>query len=182
MYPDQSLIEHLLGGQADAISRSHAAALWAAEEAVLTVFDPGPHLGYVSGGRGSVSLVERFAAAAFAARLLGEPACASHYRGRLLALAPGLAALIEDEAARAEGAHFTPSSAARARLGAHLSAALEGVHRLVRHPHDAPDPAGWSADAAAALRDVVALVAFQAAVVAGVRLVRGGEMAARRAA
>ncbi|NUW44695.1 CMD domain protein [Nonomuraea rhodomycinica] len=148
------------------------------------------------GGTGEVSLVERYAVAAFVAGLHRDPASARHYDDLLSAHDPDLAAAVsaEVEAATATGpygiypegplaAESVPGPVHRvgdrAALGERLAAALEHAHLLVFRPREA-DPqalralarAGWSTTGVVTLSQLVSFLTFQIRVVAGLRLLR----------
>lgn len=146
---------------------------------------------------GSVTLAERHAVAAFVAGLHQQPEAAGFYAAALVAhdappgLAPAIAAEIAQGAARgpygrypagplsaedAEGPVYRVAPAARAVLGARLSAALEHAHLLVFRPRDASPQAlqellnaGWSATDIVILSQLVAFLSFQIRVVVGLR-------------
>lgn len=174
--PDESLIEYLLGTESNRLLRGHVAVLWAAEAAYLALMKPARP--------GPLTVLERKAIAGFAAMLLGEPACISHYRGQILAAAPELAARIEAESLRivprrvAEaGGVVAPLSPEAVRMvGRRLAAGLEHVARLVLRPGVHPAPPGWDPEALRVLTEIIALVTFQARTVAGLRAVLDQEM------
>lgn len=144
------------------------------------------------------SLAERAAVAAFVAALHVDEPAAAHYGAlareaggaeladRVLAL--GVAARTEgpygDYPARGPlaaesvaGLRFTADDAAREALGARLAAALEHAHLLVFRPRESSPEAlealadaGWSADGIVTLSQLVAFLAFQLRVAAGLRL------------
>ncbi|MFT3691379.1 hypothetical protein [Paenirhodobacter sp.] len=165
-----TLIEHLLGQPLSPLLRANDPVLWMAELAWLNLLQPARP--------GEVTVLERQVIAAFAAVLLGDPACISHYRGVLMAQSPELAARIEAEALRAAGtAPFRLSPGTVRMVGTRLA---EGLEQVARPARDTP---GWSPEARAVLDSIVALVAFQARVVTGLRAVLGHTDAdARRAA
>ena len=143
-----------------------------------------------------VSLTERLLIAAFATRLTGADATADHY-ARLAADADGSAAsVIASLADRAgtsgpfgryreaglaaegtDGLRFSVPEDARAQLGDRLAAALEHTHLLVYRPREAADAAlqrlldaGWTVSGIVTLSQLVAFLAFQQRVVAGLRV------------
>lgn len=144
------------------------------------------------------SLAERFAVAAFVAALHGQPEIAGFYAGKLKAEANG-AALAEAVAAAAKagagkgpyghypagplsaedesGPVFHVGAAEKAVLGARLAAALEHAHLLVFHLRDAKPAdlgrliaAGWSTTGIVTLSQLIAFLAFQIRVVAGLKV------------
>ncbi len=142
---------------------------------------------------GDVSLRERFAVAAFVAALHGDTPAAPFYAGRLEAA--DAAAIAAEVAAGATsgpygaypagplsventpGLVFRVSAAGRAALGGKLAAALEHAHMLVFHPRDSSDAAlqalldaGWTTTGIVTLSQLVAFLAFQIRVVAGLRV------------
>jgi CMD domain protein len=146
----------------------------------------------------AVSLTERFAVATFVARLHGDEDIARFYQGELItsvgradlgATLLDLATLalgrgpygrypagplsVEDSA----GPVFTPAAEALAVLGPRLGAALAHAHLLVFHPRDARAhhlqqllTAGWTTTGIVTLSQLVAFLAFQIRVVAGLKL------------
>jgi uncharacterized protein YciW len=72
------------------------------------------------------------------------------------------------------GPHYLADAEARRALGAKLAAAFEHVHLVVFHPRDASraslvrlQEAGWSATGIVTLSQIVAFLAFQIRVAAG---------------
>ncbi|WP_198370232.1 CMD domain protein [Roseomonas rosulenta] len=143
---------------------------------------------------GDFSIAERFAVAAYVAGLHGAAPTADHYAAGLRghggeALAGAVAAAVTQT--RAEGpkgayppgplsAEDTPappfalSPDVAATLGPKLVAALAHAHYLVLHPRDAAaarfaplKDAGWTEDSIVSLSQLVAFLAFQIRVVAG---------------
>lgn len=145
-----------------------------------------------------VSLAERFAVAAFVARLHAQPDIAAFYAGKLVDAENGAALLAATEAAVAIGAGkgpygrypagplaaededgpgFTVAEAERRVLGARLSAAFEHAHLLVFHLRDAKPQAlgrlieaGWSTTGIVTLSQLIAFLAFQIRVIAGLKV------------
>lgn len=138
----------------------------------------------------AMALDERFAVAAFGAALHGDAATAAFYAGRL---PTDLAGAVAAEAARGAahgpyGSYPSPALAAEnaagpifmadhAVLGTRLSAAFDHAHMLVFHLRDADAPAlgklldaGWSSTGIVTLSQLVAFLAFQLRVVAGLRV------------
>ena len=142
-----------------------------------------------------MSVVERFAVAAFVAGLHGDAGIAAFYAEG----ATGLADAITAETARGRttgpygayppgklnaedtvGPAFHACDAAfggDAALGRRLGAALEHAHMLVFHPRDASGPhlqalldVGWSTTGIVTLSQLVAFLAFQIRVVTGLRV------------
>ena len=139
-----------------------------------------------------MALDERFAVAAFVTALHGDASATAFYAGRLT---PGLATAIATEAWRGvgrgpygsypsaalsaenmPGPEFEVSSDNRTTLGARLSAALEHAHMLVFHLRDAHPAAlqklldaGWSTTGIVTFSQLIAFLAFQLRVVAGLR-------------
>ena len=102
---------------------------------------------------------------------------AAEYRGRraLRRLHRGWACSARTPRARATHRRDVATSA----LGERLAAALAHTHLLVLRPREAPRPisaaavdAGWSADGIVTLSQLVAFLAFQQRVVAGLQLSR----------
>jgi CMD domain protein len=146
---------------------------------------------------GAVSHAERFAVAAFVAALHRAPEAAAHYAAGLrehggAALADAVAQAAEEAAAEGPRGHFPAgplsgentappafalSDGVRQALGARLDAAFAYAHFLVFHPRDASasrfpplQAAGWSTDAVVTLSQLVAFLAFQIRVAAGLRV------------
>jgi CMD domain protein len=135
---------------------------------------------------------ERFALATFVTALHGDERAASFYAG---GLAPALAQAIGAEADRgrgrgpyghypspalaaenAAGPNFAVSHGNARAIGPRLVAAMEHAHMLVFHPRDADRAglarlldAGWSTTGVVTLSQLVAFLAFQLRVVAGLR-------------
>jgi CMD domain protein len=144
---------------------------------------------------GDVAIQERFAVAAFVAGLHAQDEIAAFYAGGVSRTSPSdefLAALLaEIQRGRATGPYGAypkgPLSAEdvsgpiyrvaqSGALGVRLSAALEHAHMLVFHPRDANPAAlqtlfdaGWSATGIVTLSQLVAFLAFQIRVAAGLR-------------
>ncbi len=152
---------------------------------------------------GTFSLAERYAVAAFTARLHGFAAATAFYADLLGDEAPDLAAPIAAAAAAAratgpfgdyrepglaaestEGTRWAPGAATRAALGDRLSAALAHTHLLVFRPREArPEAlqalmdAGWSADDIVSLSQLVAFLTFQLRVAWGLWVLAGAPAA-----
>ncbi|NUW32669.1 CMD domain protein [Nonomuraea sp. SMC257] len=178
-------------------AREHAQRGYLALFPQATGSDPG------GGGAGEVSLVERYAVAAFVAGLHRDPESARHYDDLLAAHAPDLAAVVSAEVKAAattgpygiypEGPLAGESVPGpvhrvgdRAALGDRLAAALEHAHLLVFRPREA-DPealralarAGWSTTGVVTLSQLVSFLTFQIRVVAGLRLLRTAQKGPR---
>ena len=147
---------------------------------------------------GGFTAPERFAVGTFVAGLHGEAAIADHLAARLVASgAPSayreaVGAAVAAAAAAgpygrypagplsredAVGPRYRAAAETRRTLGPRLSAALEHAHLLVFHPRDAARPdlqalldAGWSTTDIVTLSQLVAFLAFQIRVVAGLRV------------
>ena len=149
----------------------------------------------------SFTAQERFAVGAFVAGLHGDAATAGHLAARLAgsgaasaqreAVAAAVAAAAttgpygrypagplsrEDSA----GQRYRADAATRRALGPRLAAALEHAHLLVFHPRDAAAAdlqalldAGWSTTDIVTLSQLVAFLAFQIRVIAGLRILAG---------
>ncbi len=152
------------------------------------LFDPVDDSGF--------GVTERLLVAAFATRLTGADATADHYAQRAAAAdaaAASVIASLADEAGTsgpfgryreeglagesADGLRFSVPEGARAQLGDRLAAALEHAHLLVYRPREAADAAlrhlldaGWTVSGIVTLSQLVAFLAFQQRVVAGLRV------------
>jgi CMD domain protein len=143
------------------------------------------------------SPVERFAVAVFEAGLHGQAAIKDFYAAKLRSAgaADALVAAIDAEITSATtkgpygaypkgplskedtaGPVHRVAGKNREALGPRLATAFEHVHMLVFHPRDAAPPslqamldAGWTTDAVVTLSQLVAFIAFQIRVVAGLR-------------
>ena len=152
---------------------------------------------------GAMSVVERFAVAAFVIGLHGEDAMTEFYAARLEASGASVelrratvAAVAEAKGTgpygsyppgplsheNAPGPTYRASAATRAELGPRLAAAFAHAHLLVFHPRDTDAPAlqalldsGWAVADTVTLSQLVAFLAFQ------VRLVTGLGVLARSA-
>ena len=150
---------------------------------------------------GAFSYAERYAIAAFTARLHGLERAAEFYADLLGDAAPELvgpvlAAAAESAVAGPYGAYREPGLAAESRpgpvwradpaaLGRRLAAALSHAHLLVLRPREAhPDDlrrlvaAGWSADEIVSLSQAVSFLAFQLRVAHGLAVLAGTGAAA----
>ncbi|ONG49411.1 CMD domain protein [Pseudoroseomonas deserti] len=146
---------------------------------------------------GDVSLAERFAVAAFVAALHRAPEAVALYAEGLAqhagaALAEAVARAAEANAAAGPTGAFPPGPLSAedspapsfalpadvaAALGDKLAAALAYAHFLIFHPRDAAperfaplQAAGWTPDGLVTLSQLVAFLAFQIRVAAGLRV------------
>ncbi|WP_159994317.1 CMD domain protein [Roseomonas sp. 18066] len=146
---------------------------------------------------GDVSLAERFAVARFVAGLHGAPEAVALYAAGLAqhggaALAEAVAQAAAATAATGPRGAFPPGPlsaedspapgfalppAVAALLGAKLATAFAYAHFLVFHPRDAAperfaplQAAGWTPDGLVTLSQLVAFLAFQIRVAAGLRV------------
>lgn len=145
---------------------------------------------------GAFTLAERYAVAAFTARLHGFATAAEFYGDLLADEAPELVPAVEAAAASAattgpygqyrepglqsegvDGLRWAPDAAAAEALGIRLSAALAHTHLLVFRPREArPEAlqalvdAGWSADEIVSLSQLIAFLGFQLRVAWGLRV------------
>lgn len=150
---------------------------------------------------GTFPLAERYAVAAFVARLHGFEQATAFYADLLGDEAPEHVATIEAEAAgavtagpygryrevglqgeNAEGAAWVPANPAA--LGERLAAALAHAHLLVVRPRESEAgelrklvAAGWSADDIVSLSQLVAFLAFQLRLAWGLRALGGHDSA-----
>lgn len=142
---------------------------------------------------GAVSLIERFAVAAFVAGLTGPEEATAFYLSETVRLDPAVAETVRREIPRGRadgpygaypegpltgenkaGPSYEPDAAAGEALGPRLAAALRQVHLVVLHPRDADAvalkallDAGWTTAAVVTLSQIIAFVSFQTRVVAG---------------
>lgn len=124
------------------------------------------------------TVAERFAVAAFVARLHRQTGIAEFYRSEGAqrgASTQRLEAVLAQAAALADGGARS-LDARRTGFDPHLAAALAHAHLIVLHPRDAKAEhlqalldADWSADDIVTLSQLVAFVAFQIRVVVGLR-------------
>ena len=161
------------------LTRAHSQA---SHDALFTPAEPG-----------AVSREERAALAAYVAGLHGDAVAAAPHAARLPApLAAAVAAAVEETRAAGpygrypagplsvedqDGPPFALSSGTAAALGTRLAAAFGHAHLLVYHPRDAAPAAqdalkhaGWSADAAVTLSQIVAFLAYQLRAAHGLRV------------
>ena len=178
------------GSRLDAVRRLRPQARENAERSYLALFAPAE--------AADVTVLERYAVASFVAGLHRDPVVEPFYTDRLKPLDTdgGMVTAIAAEAARGAGegpygtfpeGRLSPESKAgpahrvldahRAVLGPRLTAAFEHAHMLVFHPRDAKAAAlqalldaGWSTTGIVTLSQLVAFLAFQIRVVAGLRV------------
>lgn len=152
---------------------------------------------------GGVTLLERFALAAFVADLHGTGEASEFYAAGLAGTgaAPELCAAVRAEAAAGmapgpygrypsgtlsredvPGPEFRVSAEGGRVLGPRLTAAFEHAHMLVLHPRDAAPgslqallDAGWSTTEIVTLSQLVAFLSYQIRVAAGLRVLAAME-------
>jgi CMD domain protein len=155
-----------------------------AQKSYLALFEPGHE--------GDVTRIERLLVATFVAGLHSADAAETFYASGVDGAAPLIAAVkSEIEAGQAQGPYgkypsgplssedkpgpaFTVSVSGHAALGQKLAAALEHSHLLVYRPREASPEAlqvlldaGWTTTAVVTLSQIVAFLAFQIRVAAG---------------
>lgn len=144
----------------------------------------------------ALAVADRWLLAAFATRLTAADETAEHYAARAREVAPERAAFVIAEAAahaaagpygvyaepglqgeNADGPRYAPGDDARTALGDTLAAGLAHVHLLTYRlretdaaSHDALLDAGWSIDGIVTLSQLIAFLAFQQRVAAGLRV------------
>lgn len=144
----------------------------------------------------ALAVADRWLLAAFATRLTADDATAAHYASRAREAAPERAAFVLAEAAahaaagpygayaepglqgeNTEGPRYAPGDDARAALGGALAAGLAHVHLVTYRlretdgaSHDALLDAGWGVDGIVTLSQLIAFLAFQQRVAAGLRV------------
>jgi CMD domain protein len=188
-----SLVGIAPGSPLDAIRARRPQARTHAQATYRALFEPA--------SPGSFIAQERFAVGAFVAGLHGDAEIADHLAARLVASgAPSahreaVRAAVTAAAATgpygrypagplsredAAGPRYRGGAEARRTLGPRLAAALEHAHLLVFHPRDAAPAslqalldAGWSTTDIVTLSQLVAFLAFQIRVVAGLRALAG---------
>jgi len=179
------------GSHLDRIRAHREQARTHAQQSYLALFAPTPPV------FGNFEIADRFAVAAFVAGLHGHADVARFYADALVAqgaragVADAIAIEVQRGAAQgpygrypagplsvedASGPSYAVSDARRAVLGERLSAALAHAHLLVFHPRDASAAAlqslldaGWTSTEIVTLSQLVAFLAFQIRVVAGLR-------------
>ena len=181
------------GSHLDAVRRHRLQAREQAQQSYLALFAPREPVA------GSVTLTERLAVAAFVAGLHQQQPTQRFYRDALASQgAEALLQAIDAEVARGttqgpyghypqgplsaenqDGLVYNVGAAARAVLGERLAAGLAHAHLLVFHPRDAKAAAlqalldaGWSTTDIVILSQLVAFLAFQIRVVAGLRVLQ----------
>jgi CMD domain protein len=143
-------------------------------------------------------LAERLLVAAFATRSTAADETADYYAGRASEVDPDGASLVLAEAAEhalsgpfgryheeglagesTDGERYSADARVADAVGARLAAGLEHTHLLVFRPREADGPAldrlagaGWTADGIVTLSQLVAFLAFQQRVAAGLRVVQ----------
>jgi CMD domain protein len=181
------------GSPLDAIRARRPQARLHAQATYRALFEPA--------SPGSFTAEERFAVGAFVAGLHNDAAIADHLAARLVARAApsahreAVGAAVTAAAAAgpygrypagplsredSAGPRYRADGAIRRALGPRLAAALEHAHLLVFHPRDAAPAdlqalldAGWSTTDIVTLSQLVAFLAFQIRVVAGLRVLAG---------
>jgi len=193
--PVADVIDQLVGiAPGDPLDRLRAQREQArlnAQQSYLALFAPTPPVPE------GFDIADRFAIAAFVTALHEQPEVARFYAQRLAAqrARAGLAEAVADEAKRAAakgpygrypagplsaedtaGPSYAVADANREALGPRPSAALVHAQLLVFHPRDASPTAlqalldaGWSSTGIVTLSQLVAFLAFQIRVVAGLR-------------
>lgn len=196
--PPTDVIDRLAGiepGDAlDALRNGRLQARQQAQQSYAALFEPAPP---ASGEPSRFTSVERFAVATFVAVLHAQPDIATFYETGLVQRgAPACvrdAVLAEASNGVAKGPYglypegplsgedvpgdfHAVDEGSRSVLGPRLSAALAHAHLLVFHPRDADAAAlqalldaGWSTTDIVTLSQLVAFLAFQIRVVAGLR-------------
>jgi CMD domain protein len=189
------LIDRLVGiapGSAmDALRTHRQVARAQSQESYRVLFTPDEP--------GEVSPTERFAVGAYVAGLHGASPTAAHYAAELADRAPALATAVAAAVAAtattgpygrfpagplsvedAIGPGFAIDAALAEALGPRLATALAHAHMLVFHPRDAAPEAfrplldaGWSTTGLVTLSQIVAFLAYQLRVVAGLRVLAG---------
>lgn len=179
------------GSHLDRIRAHREQARTHAQQSYLALFAPTPPV------FGHFEVADRFAVAAFVAGLHGQAEVARFYADALVekGARAGVADAIASETQRgaaqgpygrypagplsaedAAGPSYAVSEAGHAVLGEKLSAALAHAHLLVFHARDASAAAlkslldaGWTSTEIVTLSQLVAFIAFQIRVVAGLR-------------
>jgi CMD domain protein len=178
------------GSKLDTARNRRTVARQQAQASYLSLFKPK--------SMGGVSAQERCAVACFVAGLHGQPQVEAFY-GQSLTEAGGSAALkaaisLAVAAGKTQGPYgaypkgplsvedktgpiYTVASDVALALGRRLVAAFEHTHMLVFHPRDAAAAAlqslldaGWTTDDIVTLSQLVAFLAFQIRIVAGLRV------------
>jgi CMD domain protein len=176
------------GSNLDAIRARRLQARENAQKSYAALFEPADF--------GDVTMLERYAVAAFVAGIHGEPVVAGFYMAGFAKTGrPEIVDSVTAEIgpAKSQGPYgafpagplsvedtngpiFRVTDASRHALGARLAAALEHAHLLVFHPRDASPAAiealleaGWSNGAIVTLSQLVAFLSFQIRTIAGLR-------------
>lgn len=180
----------VVGSRLDLIRYDRVEARDNAQKSYLALFDPDD--------RSEVSVRDRFAIASFVVGLHGDDRVTKHYLGKFdqekpsKALASAIAYEIQQGKAsgpygaypagpltreNVTGPTYRVAAANRDVVGAKLVAGLEHAHLLVLHPRDASPAAlqalldaGWSTTGIVTLSQIIAFLAFQIRVVAGLRV------------
>jgi CMD domain protein len=176
------------GSNLDAIRARRLQARENAQKSYAALFEPADF--------GDVTMLERYAVAAFVAGIHGEPVVAGFYMAGFAKT--GRPEIVDSVTAQigpaksqgpygafpagplsvedTNGPIFRVTGASRHALGARLAAALEHAHLLVFHPRDASPAAiealleaGWSNGAIVTLSQLVAFLSFQIRTIAGLR-------------
>lgn len=173
------------GDRIDALRHARPVTRDNAEASFRALFEPKDHQ--------AVSLIERFAIAAFVAAVHGPGAATDFYAGELKTLHSKIAETVLREAKLAAsegpfgkypdgplsrentpGTAYRISAAGRAFLGERLAAGLDHAHLLVFHPRDAaPEDhqrlfdAGWTTTGIVTLSQIIAFLTFQLRVAHG---------------
>lgn len=177
------IIDHLAGGDAGDLRRPVARGQ--AQTSFDALFTPVDDSAF--------SIAERWIVAAFATRLTADDAAAKYYADGARSVEAGRASAVIDEASRVAtsgpyGAYSERGLAAENTDGPRyvadvdafdrrLGAALEHTHLLTYRPretdrrtHERLLEAGWSVDGIVTLSQLVAFLAFQQRVAAGLRV------------
>lgn len=180
----------VVGSRLDLIRYDRVEARDNAQKSYLALFDPDD--------QSEVSVRDRFAIASFVAGLHGDDRVTKHYLDKLDFERPSKALSsaipFEIQQGKASGPYgaypagpltrenvtgptYQVADASREVLGKRLVAAFEHAHLLVLHPRDASPAAlqalldaGWSTTGIVTLSQIVAFLAFQIRVVAGLRV------------
>lgn len=195
----EDLIDRLAGiepgSPLDALRRRRPQARAQAQQSYQALLEPAPPVA------GNLSAAERLAVAAFVAGLHRQPEAAAFYGERLAALDRALAIAVQAQAEHGavagpwgrfpagplsrenrDGPAYAADAEASGALGPRLAAALAHAHLLVLHPRDAKAAhlqvllqAGWTETDVVVLSQLVAFLAFQVRVVAGLQVLRLAE-------
>ncbi|WP_395448273.1 CMD domain protein [Aminobacter sp. UC22_36] len=180
----------VVGSRLDLIRYDRVEARDHAQKSYVALFDPDD--------QSEVSVRDRFAIASFVVGLHGDDRVTKHYLDKFDAEKPSkaLASAIAHEVRQGKasgpygaypagpltrenvtGPSYRVAEASREVLGTKLAAGLEHAHLLVLHPRDASPvalqallDAGWSVTGIVTLSQIIAFLAFQIRVVAGLRV------------